>query len=373
MKYPLFKVHVDIPKALEEIEKVLESGFINEGEQVTQFLKGISEWVNGEPVLMNACTSALATALHLLDLKEGDEIVTTSMTCVATNTPIANSPAKIVWADINPRTGTLDPKSVEEAITEKTKAVMCMNWGGYPCDLQALRDICDKHNIKLIQDAAHSFGASFEGDYIDHYADYTCFSFQAIKHLTTGDGGMLICKSEDDAKRARALKWFGIDRDATKDEQGSWKGQAWDFDIYDPGFKYNMNNLSAAIGLTQLPKIESLLDVHEKNAELYNELLDESVGKLMYPEEAMPSCWIHTIFVSSEKRDDIIQKLNDDGIQAGLVHVPNHYYSCFKDVYKELPGTDEFYKTQISLPCGWWLEEKDIKFIAEKVNEYVLS
>jgi len=377
MIYPLFKVHVDIPEALKGIEKVLESGFINEGDQVTEFLNGMRVWVDGYPVLMNACTSALETALHLLDLKDGDEIITTSMTCIATNTPIKNSLAKIVWADINSKTGTLDPESVEAAITDNTRAIMCMNWGGYPCDLKALREICDRYNLKLIQDSAHSFGARYQRKFVDHFADYTCFSFQAIKHLTTGDGGMLVCKDEKDAHRANSLKWFGIDREATKDEQGSWKGQAWDFDVLEAGFKYNMNNLSAAIGITQLRKIRSIISVHRRNASIYNEILDPAIGRLQYPKDAYPTCWVHTILTpegtSVEDRDNIIKQLNDDGIQAGLVHVPNHYYSCFKDEYVDLPETDKFYESQISLPCGWWLEKSEIVKIANKVNEYVLS
>lgn len=375
MKYPLFKVHVDIPSALKNIKEVLESGFINEGEQVTKFSNKISKWVYGEPILVNACTSALSIALHLLDLKDGDEIITTSQSCIATNTPIANSPAKIVWADINSKTGTLDPKKVEAAITSKTKAVMCMNWGGFPCELGELRRICDKYEIKLIQDAAHSFGAMYDYKPIDYYADFTCFSFQAIKHITTGDGGLLVCKNEEDTKRAKALKWFGIDRDSTKDEQGSWKGQAWDFDVYDPGFKYNMNNLSAALGLSQIEHVYKILMSHVNNGCFYKKYLKTSkIEHLTFPEKASPAYWVYTILTKEGvDRDKVIQKLNDDGIQAGLVHVPNHYYSCFKGNHCDLPETDTFHQRQISLPCGWWLNEEDVKFISSKVNEYVLS
>jgi perosamine synthetase len=193
MKYPIFKVHVDTESALKQLKTVLNSGFLNEGETVTELTEFFKTYFNHKNVVpLNSCTSALTLALKLSGVKPGDEVISTSMTCVASNTPIHNLGAKIVWADIDSKTGNIDPNNIEKLITNKTKAVLCVNWSGIPCELDQLRAICKKHNLKLIQDAAHSLGAKFNNKQIHHSADYTCYSLQAIKHITSGDGGMLV-------------------------------------------------------------------------------------------------------------------------------------------------------------------------------------
>jgi len=376
MKYPMFKVHVDVPAALTRLEKVLGSGFINEGVEVTEFATALQEYFDHEYVIpLNSGTAALTLALKLAGVKEGDEVITTSMTCVATNTPIHALNAKVVWADINEYTGNIDPDSVKSLITKKTKAVICVNWSGLPCELKRLQEICDEHRIKLIQDAAHGFGSLYNDKHVCHFADYTCYSLQAIKHITTGDGGILVCNSKKDYERARKLKWFGIDREATKDANGEWKGQRWNVDVEEAGYKIHMNNVAAAIGLSQLPHIERIVSGHTRNAQIYrrNFLFVNSIEPLLYPSNSYPSYWVMTCLLDEQiDRDAVILKLKEHGIDAGVVHTPNHNYTCFKDSLVELPHTEYFSKHQISLPCGWWLTEEDIKFISEKVIE-VLS
>tara|TARA_Y100000114_G_C11661550_1_gene279297 strand:- start:134 stop:820 length:687 start_codon:yes stop_codon:yes gene_type:complete len=223
----------------------------------------------------------------------------------------------------------------------------------------------------FIQDAAHSIGATYKGKEIHEFADYTCYSLQAIKHITTGDGGLLVVNTnKEDFQRAKALKWFGIDRDATKDEKGEWKGQRWEMDVVEAGFKFHMNNITAAIGLSQIPHMDKIIQAHIDRGLLYEELFSEhkDINGLHYPADSVPSFWVYTLILSEHlDRDKIIQELNDEGINAGLVHTPNHYYSCFKDSMVDLPETDYFHKHQISLPCGWWLSKDDVKFIAERL------
>lgn len=376
MKYPMFKVHVDVPAALTKLEKVLSSGFINEGVEVTEFTTALQEYFDHENVIaLNSGTSALTLALKLAGVKEGDEVITTSMTCVATNTPIHALGAKVVWADINEYTGNIDPSSVEKLITKKTKAVMCVNWSGLPCELKRLQQICDDNRIKLIQDAAHGFGSLYNGKHVCHFADFTCYSLQAIKHITTGDGGILVCNNTKDYERARKLKWFGIDREATKDANGEWKGQRWNVDVAEAGYKIHMNNIAAAIGLSQLPHIEDIIGLHVRNAQLFRRkfLFVEGIEPLLYPANSYPSYWVMTCLLDEHiNRDEVILKLKEHGIDAGVVHTPNHNYTCFKDSMTDLPNTEYFSKHQISLPCGWWLCDQDIEFIADKVIE-VLS
>ena len=374
MKYPMFKVHVDVESALTKLEQVLRSGFINEGVQVTELTNAMSEYFDHKNVVaLNSCTSAITLALRLAGVTPGDEVITTSMTCVASNTPIHDVGATLVWADIDAHTGNISPDRVLEKITPRTKAVLCVNWAGLPCDLERLQTICRERGIKLIQDAAHGFGSKLHGKHVCHFADYTCYSLQAIKHITSGDGGLLVCNNDDDFDRAKKLKWFGIDREATKDANGEWKGQRWNVDVVEAGYKYHMNNVTAAIGLSQLPHIERIVTGHQRNAQLYTELLTSALIKPMQVlSDSEPSHWVFTCLLDSRlDRDAVILKLKEYGIDAGLVHTPNHHYTCFKDSLCPLNETEYFSTHQVSLPCGWWLTEDDVRFISNKFLEVV--
>ena len=374
-KFPLFKVHM--PKeALENIKNVFDSGFINEGEQVTTLTDMLCDKLGSKRlVLLNSCTSALTLALKLAGVGPGDEVISTPMTCVATNTPIISLGAKIVWADIDPIDGMIDGSDVRKKITDKTKAIIAVAWAGNSPNLTMLYDMCKIRGIKLICDAAHAFGATYSGTPIASWADFTCFSFQAIKHFTTGDGGALICRSETDYKRSKALKWFGLDRDAAKDAQGNWKGQQWDVDIAETGFKFNMNNVQAAIGIAQIPYIDGLIEKHRSNASLYHTCF-ENYTKLVpagHKSNDGSSFWVFTMLLKSDKitRDELLKRLNDEGIAAGVVHIPNDSYTCFKESITNLPGVREFSNCQLSLPCGWWLEDTDVVHIAQRVQAII--
>jgi dTDP-4-amino-4,6-dideoxygalactose transaminase len=374
VKYPLFKVHIKKEEAMQAISSVFDSGFINEGEQVTQLTKYLSEFLNVRNlVLTNSCTSALTLALKVAGVGIGDEVATISMTCVATNTPIANLGAKIVWIDIDPESGAIDTEDLEKKITDQTKAIVFVNWAGNPCQLDELQRIAITRKIPLIQDAAHSFSAEWDGKPISEYADFTCFSFQAIKHFTTGDGGAIVCRKFEDFELVKKLKWFGYDRDAVKNDKGEWKGQRWDADIYPEsiGYKFNMNNIAAAIGISQMPYARQIVEKHRQNADFYrNYFSTASKLKLLHSDKrAKSSNWVFTLryLGNSSKRDLLLEKLIENGIGAGLVHLPNHNYTAFRGSRVKLPGTDHFAKSQVSLPCGWWLDLTDCEFIAEKV------
>jgi len=369
MNYPLFKVYVDEMKILNDLSPILASGFLNEGVCVAEFKNSLSDYFVQENVIpLNSCTSALTLALKLSGVNSDSEVITTSMTCVASNTPIHSLGAKIVWADIDHKTGNISVGDVKNKITNKTKAVLCVDWAGLPCDLVELHSLCKQHGIKLIQDAAHAFGATYKGQSISHFSDFTCYSFQAIKHLTCGDGGALVCLNDDDFDRAKRLKWFGIDREASKNENGEWKGQRWDTDITEAGYKFHMNNISASIGLSNMFGCISNLEIHRKNAQKYSNYFSDLdfICGLDYPEDSNPSFWVYTAILHKDiDRDSLVETLNSLGIDAGLVHTPNHYYSCFDDSLCKLPETDYFHNHQISLPCGWWMNENDVGNIVD--------
>lgn len=372
MQYPLFKVHLDADQAIQNLQSVFSSGFINEGEQVIQLERELTAFLNVQNlILVNSCTSALSMALRIIGVGVGDEVITTAMTCVATNTPIINSGATLVWADIDPDTGMIDVEDVESLITTKTKAIMIVDWAGTPSDLSGFERLSKQYGIPVIQDAAHAFGALYEGSSVAKFADFTCFSFQAIKHFTTGDGGALICRNADDYALAKKLKWFGYDRDSVKDSKGEWKGQKWDADILpsEVGYKFNMNNMSAAVGLANLPKMAGVLESHRQNAAQLTSMLSNhpKISLLKVDPRAVSSFWVYTLRLNviEQERDLIIAKLNERGIGAGLVHLPNDRYSAFSQFKRELQNTNLFSSSQISLPCGWWLNSADIRYIAQ--------
>jgi len=374
--YPLFKSHIPTSEALENIKKVFESGFINEGTQVVELQKALQEKLQAQNLLLtNSCTSALTLALKLAGVDHNSSVISTPMTCVATNTPITNLGAEIIWADVHPKSGMIDPDDVARKIKPNTKAVMSVAWAGTPPSLFHLRNVCLRENrkIPLILDAAHAFGSLYYKFPVHVIPDYTAYSFQAIKHFTTGDGGALVCNHENNEnfERAKALKWFGLDRDKAKDTNGNWKGQQWDVDITDPGYKFNMNNMSAALGLSQLPYIDDLIKKHQTNASIYHEMFYDNhhIKPAFNPSGGKSSFWVYTVHLENSElgRDGLLELLNNEGIMAGLVHVPNDNYTAFKQFQTDLPGVREFSRSQFSLPCGWWLDENDIKHIAKRV------
>lgn len=371
MKYPLFKVHVNIDSALTHVRNVLESGFINEGEQVNALTKLMQERLETTDLaLVNSCTSALTLALKLYNVEHGDSVVSTPMTCIATNCPIVTNGAGIVWADVDPTTGCTDPASLDKILSssKKIKAVVVVAWAGNPPDMKSLSSTCRRYNVPLILDAAHAFGATIDGRQIHEFADVTCYSLQAIKHITTGDGGIIVTKQWIDD--ARKLKWFGIDRDAAKDEKGNWKGQRWEVDVLEAGYKFAMNNISAAIGLSQMSYIDYILDTHKANAKLYDELFKycRYVEPLRRVKGSQSSHWVYSMMVNEGiDRDRLVSDLNDVGVNAGLVHVPNDNYTCFDEFRQNLPGVREFERRQFSIPVGWWLQKFDVEAIHVEV------
>ena len=361
---PLFKVFM--PKSvMEPLEKVLFSGYIGQGPKVEEFEKKLEPYFGNQNVLaLNNGTAALQLALRLANVGIGDEVISTPMTCSATNEPILAMGAKIVWADIDPWTANIDPSDVAKKITKKTKAVICVHWGGYPCNLDELNAIANKHGIKLIEDACHTLGATYHDRPIGSHSDFACFSFQAIKHINTIDGGMLVCKTKSDCKRGRLLRWYGIDRNAKRADLRC------EVDIAEYGYKFHMNDVTATIGLEQLKYLDAIIKKHRDNAKKYNKTFEnlKSVKTLKYTNDRFGAYWLYTIRVKD--RSSFMEYMKSKGVTVSQVHVRNDKYSMFKDSKSYLPGTDEFASEQVSIPVGWWLEEKDLAHIVNTVLEY---
>lgn len=360
----LFRVHMP-GSVLEPLKATLFSGYIGQGPKVDEFERALAPWV-GSPngLLVNTCTSAIRLALRLAGVGPGTEVITTPQTCTASNTPILEQYADISWADIDPWTGNIDPLDVERKITGRTKAIIAVHWGGYPCQLDELIAISRKYGVALIEDAAHAFGATYRGRKIGSYGSYTTFSFQAIKHLTTIEGGLLVCPSVDDYRRGRLLRWYGIDRDTPRADLRC------DENVVEAGYKYNFNDVGAAIGLEQLKYIGGILERHRANAKFYRERLTglKRVKLLNYQADRESAYWLFTIRVDDRK--GFQEYMKTQGIMVSQVHVRNDIHTAFKAFRRNLPGVDEFTREQVSIPVGWWVSDEDREKIALAVEEW---
>lgn len=244
----IFKPYISYD-SIKLVEKTLQSGYINEGENVIKFEKLFSNKFKIKNALtVNSCTSALHLALVLCGIKQNDEVILPAQTFIATASAVLMCGAKPVFADINLHDGNISLESIKRKITRKTKAIIVVHWAGYPCDLKEINLIAKKNNIKVIEDAAHALGAKYDKKFIGNFSDFTCFSFQAIKHLTTGDGGMLCAKRKKDHDKCSRIRWFGIDRSNAKFNYLNVREPY----IKELGYKYHMNNISAAIGIGNL-------------------------------------------------------------------------------------------------------------------------
>jgi len=361
---PLFKVFMP-ESILAPLNEVLMSGYIGEGPKVKEFEKQLGPWFGNPNVLaLNAGTSALQLALRLANVGVGDEVISTAMTCTATNEPIMAMGAKIVWADIDPWTGNIDPVDVEKKITPKTKAIMCVHWGGYPCELNELNAIAQKHGIKVIEDAAHAFSSEYHGKPIGSHSDFSCFSFQAIKHMTTVDGGALTCRSKEDCERGRLLRWYGIDRNSNR------KDFRCEADILEYGYKFHMNDVAATIGLEQLKLVGETVAKHRANAAAYDKAFAnlEFIRPLRHDSQHNGAYWLYTL--RAKDPHAFMAYMSEKQIVASAVHARNDTHTMFQDFHTDLPGVGEFVSEQVSIPVGWWLTEQDRNRIIEAVTEY---
>ncbi len=361
---PLFRVRM-APEVVRAVEKTLLSGYIGQGPRVEEFEQALAPWFGNRNVLsVNSGTSALQLALRLAGVAPGDEVISTPMTCTATNVPIVAAGAHIVWADIDPATGNIDPLDAERKITDRTKAIVAVHWGGYPCELDELRAIGRRHGVAIIEDAAHAFGATYRGRPIGSLSNFTCFSFQAIKHLTTADGGALTCQRSEDFRRGKLLRWYGIDRET---ERRDFRCEE---DVPEWGYKFHMNDLNATIGLAQLPFVEDTLQRHRENAAYYRERL-AGLSRLRLLEsrnDRQSSSWLFTVRISSDLRW-FMHEMKRAGIVVSQVHARNDLHTMFRDARRVLPGLEVFAAEQVSLPVGWWLTEAEREQVANKVVE----
>jgi len=361
----LFYPHVP-EKAIEQVTKVLHSRWIGQGPRVAEFENEFTKRFagSGKSVAVGSGTDALHLAYILAGLQAGDEVIVPVFTCTATNIPFLYMGVTIRFADVDPETLNISVAHVRQLANEKTKAIVCVHYGGLPCDMDELHAIAKELGIPVIEDAAHAPGATYKGKKIGEISQFTMFSFQAIKHITTGDGGMLILQDNELVHKAERIRWFGIDR--SDKQKGTWEN-----DITEVGYKYQMTDISASLGLASLEEFDKILSHRQRIFEAYKIGLKGVSGiKLVGANytDRTHAAWLCTILVDKD-RLGFMRALRDKKIESSQVHFRNDRYSIFGGRRDDLPNMDDVEERYIVLPMHMKVTEANVNYICEVIKK----
>lgn len=301
---------------------------------------------------VNSGSAALELAYHLVGIKEGDEVITPVLTCTATNIPLLRKGAKIIFADIKDDL-TIDPEDVRKNVTKKTKAIIAVTLGGVPID-DKIFSLAKKHKLPVIIDAAQSLGVS------ERKGDYICYSFQAIKLFTTGDGGMLVLRNKADYRRAKKLRWFGIDREAKiRANWQPYKRRQMTMDIDEPGYKFHMNDIAAMLGLIGLRHADEYLNYRKRIANFYDK-------NLKCRTISGGAFWLYGILV--DNRDKVAKILNEAGVETNMVHLRNDIFKAFGGKRENLKNMNKLESQYLYIPLNTKMSLDDAKRVVRILN-----
>lgn len=351
-------------EGIDLVLKSLKSTHVSAGKMAAEFERMLgSKYGFPNPITVNSGTATMRLALEACGVGPGDEVVLPAQTFIATGHVILQCGAKPVFADINSFDGNISIESLKSKVTEKTKAIMPVHWGGYPCEMDSIARIASENGASVIEDAAHAFGSKYKGRWIGTISDYTSFSFQAIKHLTTGDGGLISCKDSEKARILKRLRWFDIDRE---NSLPSILGER-EYDATSIGFKYHMNDLAASLGIGNLSTIDLKLEKIKNIAKRYEAALCGVPGiRLMrYEEDRESSYWLFPMLV--EDRIGFINKLKERGIPSSVIHLGIDKNTVFGGKDLSLEGQRYFDENQIHIPIHADLSEGDVDLIIETI------
>lgn len=340
-----------MPAELSELENILRSGSLAYGKWGREFENRLSCFVNINNLMTtNSFSSAIQLALTALDLQPGDEVIASPMSCLASNMPLATYGLKVVWADIDPKTGTLSPDSVKQKITNNTKLIFHNHFCGYIGYVDEINTTAKEYGLFVIDDCVEAFGSKYKGNYAGNFGtDITLFSFQTVRLPNTIDGGAIVFKDKDLYEKALLMRDFGISRNIFRDQDGEISK---DCDIYMKGYGATMNELNSYIGCVAMGDINTLLAKQKQQAVKWTNILGENRITLDR-DEIEPNYWVYGVV--REDKLDFLRGMKDKGYYASGVHLPNSYYSVFGQ-QGSLPCVEEFYTKFVAIPCGWWME-----------------
>ena len=370
----------DISEAeIDSVVETLRSGWLTTGPKVGRFEADFAKYVGCQhAVAVNSATAALHLALAAIGLQEGDEVLVPTMTFAATAEVVLYFKARPVLVDCQPETLNLDPDQIEKAITAKTKAIIPVHIAGQACDMDRILELARAYDLRVIEDAAHALPARHRGKMIGTIGDITCFSFYATKTITTGEGGMATTESLEWADRMRIMGLHGISKDAWKryTAEGSWY-----YEILYPGFKYNLTDIAAAIGLEQLKRCTHFWEIRERYAALYNEGFQDVPGIITpYVAPDVRHAWhLYIIQLDLEQlrigRNEFISLLKQENIGTSVHFIPLHLHPYYRDTFgyrpEDLPTASAVFERIVSLPIYTQMTETDVERVIETVRRLV--
>lgn len=374
-----FSRHSIKDEEIKEVMATLNSDWITTGPKTFKFEENFSSYTGSKfSLAVNSCTASLHLALAGLDIGKGDEVITTPLTFAATSEVIIHQNAKPVFSDVERDTYNIDPSKLEEKISKNTKAIIPVHYGGHPCDMDEIMKIASDHDLYVIEDAAHAIGSKYKGKNIGTIGDVTCFSFYATKNLATGEGGMITTNNEELAEKMRLLSLHGISKDAWKrySSEGSWY-----YEILYPGYKYNMSDIEASIGIHQLKKLDSMQVRRNDIANIYNKSFKD-VPEIIIPtvKDYAEHAWhLYPILVSTDllniKRNDFIEVLKAENIGTSVHFIPLHLHPYYNENYGfkkgDFPVAESIYQKEMSLPIYPKMTDEDVHKVVNAVKKIV--
>ncbi|MCS7459896.1 DegT/DnrJ/EryC1/StrS family aminotransferase [Paenibacillus doosanensis] len=366
---------------INEVINTLKSGWLAKGPKTIEFEKRFAEYVGSKYAIgMNSATAALHISLLAAGVGPGDEVITTPMTFAASANTIIHTGAKPVFVDVDPETGCIDPDEITKNITPLTKAIVPVHYAGQACDLDTIYEISEKNNLFVSEDAAHGLYTEYKGRMIGDCPKGTVsYSFYATKNLATGEGGMLVTDNEEIANKARVLITHGMSRNAWNRYA---KGGSWMYDIQEPGYKYNMFDLQAALGLKQLERLSEMQERREEIAEIYNEAFKclDGIEIPKISEYTTNHSWhLYIVKINGEhvniSRDQFITELANRNVGTSVHFIPLHLMSAYRDRYGyklgDFPIAEKWFENIVSLPLYPTMTNSDVQYVIDAVKDIV--
>lgn len=353
---------------LRNLSDVLTSGWVGQGPKVKEFEDKMAAYIGVKyAVALNSCTAALHLAMMALEVK-GSEVITTPMTFVSTNHAILYVDATPVFCDIEEDTLNIDTKKIEALITPKTKALVCVHFGGHACDMEAILHLASRHGLKVIEDVAHGCGGEWRGRKLGSIGDVGCLSFHAVKNLATGDGGMLVTNDKAIYERVNRLRWMGINRDTWERKATHY---AWEYDVVELGYKYQMCDIIAAIGLAQFAKLPAGNERRRAIATTYDSALNDATWLQCSRQRDYVSVHArHNYVIHTDHRDRLNLYLQEKGISTGVHYIPNNQYAMYRSFRAPTPIADREWKRLLTLPLFPSLSQLDLEFIIAAIRDF---
>ncbi|WP_048134644.1 UDP-4-amino-4,6-dideoxy-N-acetyl-beta-L-altrosamine transaminase [Methanosarcina sp. 1.H.T.1A.1] len=360
---------------INEVINVLKSDWITTGPKLKQFEEGLCNYTGCKHAVgVNSGTSALDIAVGALDLPAGSEVITTPFTFMATSNALLYNNLRPVFADIQKDTRNIDPEAIRSRITPKTKAIIYVDFAGHPCDIEEIREIAEEHDLYLIEDACHALGASYKGKKVGNFADLTVFSFHPVKPITTGEGGAVVTDNSELEEKVRMLQNHGIDRDAVS-RYGP--DASWAYDMKMLGRNYRLTEIQAALGVSQLKKLDRFIEMRTKIANLYNELLEE-IEFIETPsaKNVVVSGWhIYTVLLNGVDRDKFFKYMRENGVGVNVHYIPIYNFTYYRNNFDvcsaDFPVTEEVFKRIITLPIFPKMKFSQLQYVIKTIKGFV--